>query len=46
LRETSKITLLDDDLNRLLDAWPKLPDVIRAGILAMVEAAANPSKRD
>lgn len=24
---------------RLIDAWPTLPEVFRAGILAMVEAA-------
>ncbi len=32
---------LDADLRRLIDAWPKLPDVIRAGILAMVDAVAD-----
>ena len=30
---------LDDDLRRLIDAWPTLPDPVRAGIAAMVEAA-------
>jgi len=28
------------DLQALIDAWPSLPDPIKAGILAMVEAAA------
>ena len=27
------------DLRRLIDAWPTLPDPVRAGILAMVEVA-------
>jgi hypothetical protein len=27
------------ELVRLIDAWPSLPDAIRVGILAMVEAA-------
>ncbi len=30
----------DDDLRRLIDAWPDLPEPIRAGIVAMVEAAS------
>lgn len=29
----------DDGLGALIDAWPSLPAVVRAGILAMVEAA-------
>ena len=32
---------LDADLRRLIDAWPKLPDAIRAGILAMVDAVTD-----
>jgi hypothetical protein len=32
---------LDSDLTRILDAWPTLPPAIRAGILAMIEAARN-----
>jgi hypothetical protein len=31
----------DPDLARIVDAWPSLPDAIRAGILAMVEAASK-----
>jgi hypothetical protein len=29
----------DPDLAALVDAWPSLPEAIRAGILAMVQAA-------
>ena len=36
-------TPTDADLRRLMDAWPALPEPIRAGILAMVAAAAGPS---
>ena len=32
-------TQIDPDLGRLIDAWRKLPEAIRAGILAMVAAA-------
>ncbi len=32
-----------DDLRHLIDAWPTLPRPIRAGILAMVEAAGKDS---
>jgi hypothetical protein len=30
---------IDADLGRLIDAWPTLPAAIRAGILAMIDAA-------
>ncbi|HEX5102184.1 MAG TPA: hypothetical protein VFV87_00125 [Pirellulaceae bacterium] len=30
---------LDPDLAAVVDAWPKLPEAIKAGILAMVTAA-------
>ncbi len=30
---------LDPDLARLVDAWPTLPEALRAGILAMIDAA-------
>ena len=30
---------LDPDLAVVVDAWPKLPDAIKAGILAIVTAA-------
>jgi hypothetical protein len=29
-------TQIDPDLARLIDAWPTLPEVLRAGILAMI----------
>jgi hypothetical protein len=32
---------LPTDLARVIDAWPTLPEPIRAGILAMVRAAAE-----
>ena len=31
----------DEDLRRVIAAWPALPEAIRAGILAMVKAAAG-----
>lgn len=30
---------IDPDLARLIDAWPMLPNVLRAGILAMIDAS-------
>ncbi len=36
---------LDDHLRGLIDAWPTLPEPMRAGILAMVEAAAKDNAR-
>ena len=32
---------LDPDLARVLEAWPTLPEALRAGIVAMVKAAAG-----
>jgi hypothetical protein len=32
---------IDPDLAALIDTWPKLPEAIRAGILAMVRAAGG-----
>jgi len=31
----------DDDLTLLVQAWPTLPEALRAGILAMVKAAGR-----
>jgi len=30
---------IDPDLQRLIDAWPTLPEAVKVGIVAMVEAA-------
>jgi len=35
----SENTPIDPDLAAVVDAWPKLPEAIRAGILAMIRAA-------
>ena len=35
----SSKTEIDQDLLRLLEAWPTLPEPLKAGILAMIEAA-------
>jgi hypothetical protein len=32
------------DLQALIDAWPALPDAIKAGILAMVAAASRAAR--
>jgi len=32
---------IPQDLQALIDAWPALPDAIKAGILAMVRAAGG-----
>jgi hypothetical protein len=36
-----KSTAIDPALTTLIDAWPTLPDAIRAGILALVQAAGR-----
>ncbi len=36
-------TVQDPDLQQLIDAWPTLPPVVRAGIVAMVKAAKGTS---
>jgi len=38
---TPSNTIIDPALAALIDAWPTLPDAIRAGILAMVRAAGG-----
>lgn len=30
---------IESDLRRLVDAWPTLPEILRSGILALVESA-------
>jgi hypothetical protein len=32
----------DPDLNAVVDAWYRLPEAVRAGIVAMVKASAQP----
>lgn len=43
--ESGALTLgnlsIDPALAALIDAWPKLPEAIRAGILAMIRAAGG-----
>ena len=39
--ESDAVEVADEDLSRLIDAWPQLPEAIRAGIVAMVNAAAD-----
>lgn len=35
---------LPPDLAAIVDAWPALPEPIRAGIVAMVKASERPSR--
>jgi hypothetical protein len=45
-RATENATFLlpsDPDLRRVVEAWERLPETIRAGILALVEAARGGS---
>ena len=39
LHNPVQFPLIDADLQRLIDAWPTLPVALRAGILAMIDAA-------
>jgi len=32
---------IDPDLQRVIDAWPNLPEAVKAGILAMVKASGK-----
>jgi hypothetical protein len=41
----TKIGRFPPDLQALIDAWPALPEARKAGILAMVKAAAGPTAR-
>ena len=36
---------ISDDLRAVVDAWPMLPDAVRAGIVAMVKAASAGTER-
>jgi hypothetical protein len=35
---------LTPDLSRIIDAWPSLPSFVKAGVLALVEAAKKAQK--
>jgi len=37
---------IDPELVAVVDAWPKLPQAIRAGILAMIRAAGDGARAD
>jgi hypothetical protein len=39
--QTAVETKLDAERQRVLDAWPTLPEALRAGILAMIDAASK-----
>jgi hypothetical protein len=39
-------TPIDHELQRVLNAWPMLPEAIRAGILAMIQTSSLPSRLD
>jgi hypothetical protein len=41
--ETAVEAKLDADLQRVLDAWPTLPEPIKAGILAMIRSVVPKS---
>ncbi|HUS46374.1 MAG TPA: hypothetical protein VM219_10195 [Phycisphaerae bacterium] len=32
---------IDPDLQRVIDAWPNLPEAVKAGIVAMVRASGS-----
>ena len=36
----------DADLQAIIDAWPGLPEAVKAGILAMVKAAGGITGKD
>jgi hypothetical protein len=40
-RAESNDRALDPDLAAVVDAWPRLPEAVRAGIVAMVKAASG-----
>ncbi len=37
----TKLVAADPDLSHLIDAWPTLPESMKAGIVAMVRAAGD-----
>jgi len=40
--DSPKTGSIEPDLQRVIDAWAELPQVVKAGVLAMVEAAKKP----
>jgi hypothetical protein len=40
-RTLARETQFDPDLALLIEAWPTLPEAVRAGIVAMVKAASK-----
>jgi hypothetical protein len=38
---TPECVVADPDLAAVVDAWPELPEAIKAGIVAMVKASAR-----
>jgi hypothetical protein len=38
---TAECVVADRDLTAIVDAWPELPEAIKAGILAMVTAVSK-----
>ena len=40
-KNPAETTFEDADLRAVVDAWPTLPDAVRAGIVAMVRAAVE-----
>ena len=45
-RAPTKTSALDPDLARLIDAWPTLPDPIKAAVLALLDSARPSLKGD
>jgi len=39
--DSPKTPCIDPELAKVIDAWPMLPEAIRAGIVAMVKAACG-----
>ena len=39
--ESPSALALPPDLSKIVNAWPGLPPVVKAGILAMIEAASG-----
>ena len=39
--ESDAVEVPDEGLRRLIEAWPTLPELVRAGIVAIVDAVAD-----